>query len=213
MTAPETTAARPVRSDADLESLVYSSDGLVTVVTQDAETGVVLMVAHADRDALSRTLSTGEMHYRSRRRGLWRKGETSGNTQRLVSLSRDCDGDAILARVVPAGPACHEGIASCFGKDAETADRASTLDATIKARASGSASDDSSYTRKLLANENIRLKKLGEESAELVAACAKEDRERAVNEAADLFYHMLVALRAVGGGWTDVIGVLAKRAH
>lgn len=213
MTAPEETAARPIRSETDLDSLVYSSDGLVTVVTQDAETGVVLMVAYADRDALSHTLSMSEMHYRSRRRGLWRKGETSGNTQRVVSLSRDCDGDAVLARVVPAGPACHEVMVSCFGKDAETADRASTLAATIESRASDEGSDNSSYTRKLLANENLRLKKLGEESAELIAACAQRDRERAVNEAADLFYHMLVALRSVGGDWKDVMKRLSDRAH
>ncbi len=207
------TTARPIKSEVDLDSLLYSSDGLVTVVAQNAETGAVLMVAHADRDALSRTLSTGEMHYRSRRRGLWRKGETSGNTQRLVSLSRDCDGDAVLARVVPAGPACHEGITSCFGSDAETADRASTLAATIESRASEQNPTESSYTRKLLSNENLRLKKLGEESAELVVACAQGDRDRAVNEAADLLYHMLVALRAVGAEWKDVLKALADRAN
>jgi len=213
MTTGETVAARPIRSESDLESLLYSSDGLVTVVTQHAETGTVLMVAHADRDALSRTLSTGEMHYRSRRRGMWRKGETSGNAQRLVSLSRDCDGDAILARVVPAGPACHEGITSCFGNEAVAADRAATLAATIESRASEQNPADSSYTRKLLSNENLRLKKLGEESAELIAACAQGDRDRAVNESADLFYHMLVALRGVGAEWRDVLSVLGSRAH
>ena len=213
MTTGETVAARPIRSETDLESLSYSSEGLVTIVTQDAETGAVLMVAHADLDALSRTLSTGEMHYRSRRRGLWRKGETSGNTQRLVSLSRDCDGDAILARVVPAGPACHEGITSCFGNEAVAADRAATLAATIDSRASEQNPTESSYTRKLLSNENLRLKKLGEESAELIAACAQGDRDRAVNESADLFYHMLVALRAVGAEWRDVLSVLGSRAH
>src|SRR5919199_5197580 len=100
----------------DLDTLNFDkSGGLVTVVAQDARTGAVLMVAHADREALERTIETGEMHYRSRTRGLWRKGATSGNTQRVVSLTADCDGDAVLARVVPAGPACHTGTASCFG--------------------------------------------------------------------------------------------------
>src|SRR5829696_10392508 len=94
----------------------------VTVVTQDARTGAVLMVAHADREALEHTIATGEMHYRSRTRGLWHKGATSGNTQRVVSLSADCDGDAVLARVVPAGPACHTGTVSCFGAGALAAD-------------------------------------------------------------------------------------------
>ncbi|HEX4932446.1 MAG TPA: phosphoribosyl-AMP cyclohydrolase, partial [Gemmatimonadaceae bacterium] len=92
--------------------------GLVTVVTQDARTGAVLMIAHADREAVERTIESGEMHYRSRTRGAWHKGATSGNVQRVVSLSRDCDGDAILARVIPAGPACHTGATSCFGDDA-----------------------------------------------------------------------------------------------
>src|ERR671919_1020941 len=90
-------------------------DGLVTIVTQDARTGAVLMVAQADQEALERTVATGEMHFRSRTRGLWRKGETSGNVQRVVSLTADCDGDAVLARVIPAGPACHSGSTTCFG--------------------------------------------------------------------------------------------------
>src|SRR5436309_15374169 len=94
----------------DLDTLNFTKgDGLVTVVAQDAESGAVLMVAHADREALERTLASGEMHYRSRTRGPWKKGETSGHTQRVVSLARDCDGDAVLARVISNGPACHTG--------------------------------------------------------------------------------------------------------
>jgi len=207
-------ARRLIESEIDLDALLYSSDGLVTVVTQDSETGIVLMVAYADRDALSRSLASGQMHYHSRRRGLWRKGETSGNTQRVVSLSRDCDGDAVLARVVPNGPACHEGSVSCFGEDAESADRAARLDATIASRAQDQARTGSatSYTRKLLDNENLRLKKLGEETAELISACARGDRDGAANEAADLFYHMLVALRSLDVGWRDVLRILATRA-
>ena len=98
------------------------SNGVVTVVTQDATTGVVLMVAHANREAMERTQSSGEMFYTSRTRGLWHKGATSGNVQRVVSLSADCDGDAVLARVKPAGPACHTGQVSCFGSEALGAD-------------------------------------------------------------------------------------------
>src|SRR5687768_18588780 len=98
----------------DLTTLNYDkNNGLVTVVAQDARTGTVLTVAHADREALERTIETGEMHYRSRTRGSWHKGATSGNTQRVVSLAPDCDGDAVLARVDPAGPACHTGQISC----------------------------------------------------------------------------------------------------
>lgn len=194
------------------------SGGLVTVVTQDAVTGTVLMVAHMDREALDRTLHTGEMHYRSRSRGLWHKGATSGNVQRVVSLTPDCDGDAILARVVPAGPACHNGTVSCFD-GAASGDALSALAATIELRAREIPQDvpqdtahESSYTRRLLEDRNLRLKKLGEETAELLVALADGDRERAPEEGADLLYHMLVALGAEGVTLDDVRRVLARRA-
>ena len=188
-------------------------DGLVTVIAQDARTGAVLMVAHADREALERTVATGEMHYRSRTRGLWHKGETSGNVQRLVSLTADCDGDAVLARVIPAGPACHNGATTCFGADLThlTNDALTRLDAVIAERASTTAAGDQSYTRRLLGDRNLRLKKLGEECAELITACAVDDRERAVAEGADLLYHTLVALRAIGISLDDVRTELARR--
>jgi len=199
----------------DLDSLDFTkSDGLVTVVTQDASNGAILMVAHADREALQRTVETGEMHYHSRSRGLWRKGETSGNTQRVVSLSADCDRDSVLARVHSAGPACHTGARSCFGDAALAADVLGELDATIESRAVGAASPSGkpSYTRKLLADRNLRLKKIGEECAELVTACADNDRGRAIEESADVIYHVLVALRSVGGSLEDVRAELERRA-
>ena len=221
----------------DLNTLDFEKGGgLVTVVAQDARSGAVLMVAHADREALERTLATGEMHYRSRSRGPWHKGETSGNTQAAVSLEADCDGDAVLARVVPKGPACHTNAMSCFGDGALAADALGALDRTVRQRAgrevaagaagaaapgpqaagaagaAGSAPEPPSYTRRLLADHNLRLKKLGEESAELVAACAVGDAARATDEAADLIYHTLVALRAVGVGWDDVRRALWERA-
>jgi phosphoribosyl-ATP pyrophosphohydrolase/phosphoribosyl-AMP cyclohydrolase len=99
----------------ELETLDFAKGGgFVTVVCQDASTRSVLMVARADREALERTLATGEMHYHSRSRGLWHKGATSGNVQRVVALHADCDRDAVLALVEPAGPACHTGAVSCF---------------------------------------------------------------------------------------------------
>ncbi|RKG87407.1 bifunctional phosphoribosyl-AMP cyclohydrolase/phosphoribosyl-ATP diphosphatase HisIE [Corallococcus terminator] len=187
--------------------------GLVTVVTQDARTGDVLMVAHADREALELTLSTGEMHYRSRTRGLWHKGATSGNTQKVVSLSADCDGDAVLARVEKAGPACHTGDETCFG--AGRWDALAHLDATLTHRAGTPTAEGEkpSYTRRLLEDRNLRLKKLGEEAAELVTACADADPHRAAEEAADLLYHVLVAVRPLGLGLEDVKAVLATRAR
>ena len=202
----------------DLDALDFAKgDGLVTVVTQDAQSGVVLMVAHADREALEATLRTGEMHYRSRRRGLWHKGATSGHVQRVVSLTADCDCDAILAQVIPAGPACHDGTTSCFRENALRSDVLATLDATIAARlaelADAPESTGRSYTQKLLTDRNLRLKKLGEEAVELATACADGDRARAAEEVADLVYHALVALQAAGGRWDMVQQVLAVRAR
>ena len=202
----------------DLDRLDFTKgNGLVTVVTQDDRTGEVLMVAHADREALERTRETGEMHYRSRTRGLWHKGATSGHVQRVVSLTADCDGDAVLARVQVDGPACHTGSRSCFAEAPTTADAVARLDATIAERqqyaATSGGEQPASYTRRLLDDRNLRLKKLGEEAAELVTACADADAHRAVEETADLVYHALVALRAAGGRWAEVQRTLDQRTR
>ncbi|WP_394827537.1 bifunctional phosphoribosyl-AMP cyclohydrolase/phosphoribosyl-ATP diphosphatase HisIE [Pendulispora albinea] len=194
-------------------------NGLLVMVAQDAADGAVLMVAFADREAVTRTLETGELHFFSRRRGLWKKGETSGNTLRVVDLRADCDGDAIVARVVPAGPACHTGATTCFGEPQGDALRA--LERVIQQRAAEAARPPDpdatqgrpSYTRRLLADRNLRLKKLGEESTELVVALADGDKARAAEEAADVVYHVMVALRASGVEWADVLEVLRKRAR
>jgi phosphoribosyl-AMP cyclohydrolase / phosphoribosyl-ATP pyrophosphohydrolase len=201
----------------DLDAVKFDIEkGTVVVVTQDAASGRVLMVAYADREALERTIETGEMHYRSRTRGLWRKGATSGNVQRVVSLTLDCDGDTVLARVIPAGPACHSGAISCFD-DGGAPSVWSALAATISARHAAvkdevQASEESrSYTRKLLLDRNLRLKKIGEESAELVTACADGDTARSTEEAADLIYHVGVALEAVESSLDDVASALFER--
>ena len=186
--------------------------GRVTVVARDARTGAVLMVAHADREAIARTEATGEMHYTSRTRGLWRKGETSGNVQKVVRLTADCDSDAVLADVIPAGPSCHEGTVSCFREAGEMSGAFARLDAVVRSR-SESSEAESSYTRKLLADRNLRLKKLGEETAELVLACADGDPERATEEAADVVYHLTVALRALGVSLGDLGTALDRRAR
>jgi phosphoribosyl-ATP pyrophosphohydrolase/phosphoribosyl-AMP cyclohydrolase len=223
----------------DLNAIDFAKGGgTVTVVAQDAVTGAVLMVAQADREALERTIAAGEMHYRSRSRGLWHKGATSGNVQRVVSLTADCDGDAVLARVLPAGPACHTGARTCFG-EAGQGDALAALDATIASRRRSSsggpppkskgkrapspashhspdaitASPQPSYTLRLLADRNLRLKKLGEEAGELAVACADGNARRATEEAADLLYHVLVALHSVGVTLADVQRTLDDRAH
>lgn len=208
--------SRTLQNLTDLDTLDFTKgNGLVSVVAQDDTTGAVLMVAFADREALEHTLATGVMHYRSRSRGLWRKGATSGNEQRVVTLATDCDGDAVLARVVPAGPACHDGSRTCFG-DTTTSGALAALAATIEVRAAAApATGDAkpSYTQRLLTDRNLRLKKLGEECAELVTALADGDAERAREEAADLVYHTLVALRAAGVTLADVQETLAARAR
>ena len=202
----------PNAPSLDLTTLDFAKGGgVVSVIVQDATSGQVLMTAFADREAIERTIATGDMHFRSRSRGLWHKGATSGNTQRVVSLEADCDGDAVLARVEPAGPACHTGTTSCFPMTSGESDALTELDATIASRLGELDGGESSYTRRLGNDRNLRLKKLGEECAELVTACADNDRDRAVEEAADVVYHTLVALQAVGGSLSDVRRVLAKR--
>lgn len=210
---------RTIATATDLGAVRFDDDGLVPVVAQDANSGAVLMVAWSNREALEQTLATGAVHFWSRSRGeLWKKGETSGNVLELASLHADCDGDTLLALVRPTGPACHTGEATCFGEgaqpgaaDAGTAgDTLARLDAVLASRAAERPSD--SYTTRLLDDENLRLKKLGEETAELVAALAKNDTPRALEEAADLVYHLLVALRAEGVGLDEIRSALEDRA-
>lgn len=218
---------RTLHAAADLDTLDFAKHtGLVPVVAQDDRDGRVLMVAWATRQALELSLSTGEMHFWSRSRGaLWKKGETSGNVLALVSLHADCDGDTVLARVRPTGPACHTGEGTCFGEGAEPAADAgggaapgspsgpdaalAALDATLAARQAER--PEGSYTVRLLDDENLRLKKLGEETAELVTALAKGDTERIPEEAADLVYHILAALRGAGVPLEQVLAALEKR--
>jgi phosphoribosyl-AMP cyclohydrolase / phosphoribosyl-ATP pyrophosphohydrolase len=194
-----------ITTAAQIAALDFSrTNGLLPVIAQHAHTGEVLMLAWANGEALERTLRDGVMWYWSRSRSaLWQKGESSGNVQRLVSLHADCDADALVARVLPDGPSCHTGAWSCFDAPPTLAE----LDAVIGARAAGS----EGYTQKLLADENLRLKKLGEEAVELAVACAHGAGERAAEEAADLLYHVLAACRATGVGLRDVLGVLAAR--
>jgi phosphoribosyl-ATP pyrophosphohydrolase/phosphoribosyl-AMP cyclohydrolase len=206
---------RTLRTRGDLDALDFyrdkSGSGLLPVVVQDAATGDVLMLAFANREALEKTIDTGQMHFWSRRRNeLWRKGETSGNTLALVSLHADCDSDSVLARVTPAGPTCHTGELTCFGDDASSVVAAlGRLDRTLASRAEEK--PEGSYTVRLLGDRNLRLKKLGEETAELVAALAVQDDDRAVEEAADLVYHILVALRAEGVTAAELLAPLKKR--
>jgi phosphoribosyl-ATP pyrophosphohydrolase/phosphoribosyl-AMP cyclohydrolase len=183
-------------------------NGLVIVVAQHAKDGSVLMVAFANREAVEKTLETGVLHFFSRTRGLWKKGETSGNTLRVVELRADCDADAILARVEPAGPACHTGATTCWGEP--EVDALIRLERIVDERAKDEGTAPS-YTKKLLGDRNLRLKKIGEESGELLIALADGDKERAAEEAADVIYHMMVALHGAGVSFDEVRKVLSAR--
>jgi len=194
----------------DISALDFEKGGgSVTVVAQHANTGAVLMVAYANREALEKSVETREMHFLSRTRGLWRKGETSGNTLRVVELIADCDADAVLARVIPKGPTCHTGQSTCFGEP--TVDAIRVLEDTIRARADVAGPGAASYTQRLLADRNLRLKKIGEEATELVVALADGDKLRAAEEAADVLYHLMVGLQAAGVPFDEIRAVLARR--
>lgn len=202
---------RRLSDGGDLDGLTFDEAGLVPVVAQDASDGRVLMVAWANREALGQTLETGFVHFWSRSRGeLWKKGLTSGNTLELVSLHADCDGDTVLARVDPAGPACHTGDDTCFGAEAQPASEA-TLPAVWRTLASRAEErPEGSYTVRLLEDENLRIKKLGEETAELIQALLRDDG-RAPEETADVLYHALVALLANGHTLDDLLRELESR--
>jgi len=199
------------------ESIRYDEKGLVPVVAQDANTGEVLTLAYASREAVQKTIETGEAHYHSRSRGeLWRKGETSGNTQRVVEVRLDCDGDALLYRVEPAGPACHTGERSCFftslqGSDKDAPDLGRTLgrlSETITGR--HREMPEGSYTAKLLdRGTGYIAQKVGEEAVEVVVAALENDR--LAEETADLLYHLLVLLEERGVGMREVARVLDER--
>ena len=188
--------------------------GLIPVVVQDAATLQVLTLAYMDRAALDETIASGEATFFSRSRGgRWRKGETSGNRQTVVSITQDCDGDALVVAVRPMGPACHLGTTSCFGdSNAPGLGRVAALERTIAERASQDPSV--SYTARMIAEGPKRLaQKVGEEGVETaLAGVAGPDTELA-SEAADLVYHLLVLLRSRHMVFQDVLDVLAQRAQ
>jgi phosphoribosyl-AMP cyclohydrolase / phosphoribosyl-ATP pyrophosphohydrolase len=196
------------------ELLEYDSDGLVPCVVQDWRTGEVLTLAYMNAEALSRTRGTGELHLWSRSRGeQWHKGATSGNVQSVRALRVDCDGDALLALVEPAGPACHTGERTCFHRG-ELDSRAPyetlpalerTLDERARKRPRGS------YTVELLDDPDRIGEKVMEEAEEVARAAREESDERVDEEAADVLYHMLVLMRSRGRSLSDAERVLDGR--
>lgn len=192
--------------------LVYDAAGLIPVLVQDRASGDVLMLAYANADALARTAESGLAHFWSRsRQALWRKGETSGNALRVREVRADCDRDALLMVVEPEGPACHTGARTCFGET--TATGAGMLEELRRVIASRrQSSPEGSYTARLLAKGlDHTLKKIGEESAEVVIAAKGESDERLAEESADLVFHLLVALEQRGVRPGQVLEVLRRR--
>ena len=198
----------------DPKSVKFDEQGLVPAIVQDAHTREVLTLAYMNEESLARTIETGETWFWSRSRNeLWHKGATSGNTQRVVSLTSDCDSDAIVVLVEPAGPACHTGARSCF--DVELFPEAPggllhELYKLIKSRQLER--PEGSYTTYLFDKGLDKiLKKVGEESAETIIAAKNDDRKQLVSETADLIYHLLVMLVARGVDLNDVCNELAQR--
>ncbi len=194
------------------EGLVFGSDGLLPVVVQERASGDVLMVAWANAEALRLTAQTGEAHFWSRSRArLWRKGESSGHVLRVREARTDCDRDTLLLVVDAQGPACHTGARTCFGDESPTlAGVLAELRRVIAARALVAPED--SYTARLLRKGlDASLKKVGEEATEVVLAAKGESDERLAEEAADLIFHLLVALHQRGLPPEAPLEVLLRR--
>jgi phosphoribosyl-ATP pyrophosphohydrolase/phosphoribosyl-AMP cyclohydrolase len=202
-------------ADSTIEQLlVYDERGLVPCIVQDWTTGEVLTLAYMNELALQRTRATGELHLWSRsRQELWHKGATSGNTQAVRALRVDCDGDAILALVEPAGPACHTGERTCFYRgELESLAPHETLPAlerTLRDRARERPAG--SYTVELLDDPGRIGEKVMEEAEEVARAAREESDERVHEEAADLLYHLLVLLHSRGRALSDAERVLDDR--
>lgn len=196
----------------DIDKVKFDERGLVPAIVQDARTREVLTLAYMNRQSLARTIESGQTWFWARSRNeLWHKGETSGNTQDVVGLAHDCDNDAIVVLVNPAGPACHTGARSCF--DLENADSGAIFNelyALIQDRERER--PEGSYTTYLFEKGLDKiLKKVGEESAETIIAAKNDDRKLFAGEVADLMYHLLVLLVARGVSLDDVREELAQR--
>jgi phosphoribosyl-ATP pyrophosphohydrolase/phosphoribosyl-AMP cyclohydrolase len=218
-----------VATEMNSAKVRFDERGLVPCVTQDARTGEVLTVAYMNKEALELTLETREMHLYSRsRREIWHKGASSGNIQRLRQIRYDCDADALVALVDPAGPACHTGQRSCFYRDLEgDADPAedappvsgepaptpyealAQLERTLLARQRQR--PNGSYTVQLLDDPSLAGAKVREEAGEVVKAVNAESEERVAEEGADVIYHLAVLLLSRGVSMAEVLQILNGR--
>jgi len=196
-----------------LEKAKFGPDGLIPAIIQDARTREVLTVAYMNREALQLTLEHGETYFWSRsRQQLWHKGETSGNSQKVMEVSLDCDEDAVLVEVEPRGPACHTGSYSCFGVEPEIEGVLQELYAVIEQRKE--LRPEGSYTTYLF-NSGLDkiLKKVGEEATETIVAAKNADSQRLVSETGDLVYHLLVLLVERGITLDEIFRELRTRRN
>ena len=197
----------------DSSNLKFDDNGLIPCIVQDADSGRVLTLAYMNRESLDITLKEKRTCFWSRsRKELWRKGETSGNVQHVVSIEADCDGDAILVRVKKEGPACHLGTDSCFdtGNRAGESFSPDALYALLEGRKQQM--PEGSYTTYLFEKGLDKiLKKIGEESTEVIIAAKAEDKKETVYELADLYYHALVLMVENGISLDEVRAELASR--
>jgi len=205
----------------EIAGLKFDDHGLLPAIVQDARTGDVLMVAYMNRESLQRSIESGETWFYSRsRQSLWHKGETSGRTQVIRSITADCDGDALLIEVDPQGPACHTGSRTCFfngligspseGSRARLGEVLEELSGVIRDRLQRK--PEGSYTAKLSERgRGAMAKKLGEEALEVALAALTEGRDRTVSETADLLYHLLALLTEIGISPDDIARELARR--
>ncbi|MGE6611791.1 bifunctional phosphoribosyl-AMP cyclohydrolase/phosphoribosyl-ATP diphosphatase HisIE [Peribacillus sp. NPDC076916] len=206
----------------NLETIKYDEKGLVPAIIQDAGTGEVLTLAYMNQESLQLSIEKGETVFFSRSRNeLWHKGATSGNTQKIIEMKYDCDQDALVVRVVPAGPACHTGATSCFS---ETVYQNSEAGQDVKANVTflselerligkrKSERPEGSYTTYLFDKGVDKiLKKVGEEAAEVIIAAKNRDAEELSMESADLLYHLFVLLREQELPFQAVLDVLKAR--
>lgn len=187
-------------------------DGLVPAAVQDARTGRLLMLGYMNAEALAQTQQTGRVTFFSRSKNrLWTKGESSGHVLHVRDIRLDCDGDALLIHADPAGPVCHTGADTCWDETNRSFGVLADLEAVIQARRGADA--DSSYTARLFAAGVHKIaQKVGEEAVETVIEALRDDRERLLEEGADLLYHFLVLLAARDLSLRDVEAVLERRA-
>lgn len=200
----------------DIDSLKFDENGLIPAIVQEAYTGKVLTLAYMNRESLEISIRERRTCFWSRsRQELWRKGETSGNTQRIVSITADCDKDALVVRVVKKGPACHTGADSCFFEpvlEAQT-NEDFTIDG-LYTLLEGRKKDkpEGSYTTYLFEKGDDKiLKKVGEECTEVVIAAKNNDNEETIYEIADLCYHTMVLMVQKGISVNDIRAELASR--